>query len=79
MITDLVMPEMNGLRLTKELREAGENMPIIAISGAGREYLDRAVSNGANAVFDKPVELADLLATVQRLLAGDATRGDLWD
>ena len=78
MITDLVMPEVNGLRLIKELREDGENLPIIAISGAAREQLDLAVRYGANAMLYKPVELASLLAAVNRLLAGTVGRWDAW-
>ena len=78
MITDLVMPEVNGLRLIKELREDGETMPIIAITGAAPEQLELAVSYGANAMLDKPIELADLLDTVNRLLSADVSRRDPW-
>ena len=46
-VTDLAMPEVNGLRLIKELRKDGEIMPIIAISGSVPEQLDLALDYGA--------------------------------
>ena len=55
-ITDLAMPEINGLRLIRDLRDSGEKLPIIAISGAAPEQLDLAQDYGANVVLYKPID-----------------------
>ena len=78
LITDLAMPQINGLRLIKALREDGETMPIIAVSGSAPEQLDLAVEYGANAVLYKPIELAELRGVVKALLSADISRWDPW-
>lgn len=75
-ITDLAMPEINGLRLIKDLREEGETMPIIAISGAAPEQLDLAQDYGAQVVLYKPIERDRLSAAVSECLG--ETQTDQW-
>lgn len=64
-ITDLLMPDKEGLELIKELRGASATMPIIAMSGGGRSasgsYLDIARRFGAQAVLKKPFAAAELV------------------
>ena len=67
-VTDLVMPEVNGLRLIKELREDGETMPIIAISGIVPEQLDLALDYGATIALYKPIKREKLLGAVRSCL-----------
>jgi len=66
-ITDIVMPEHEGIETIVALRAAAPNLPIIAISGCGQviaaEFLDMALQAGATATLRKPFELATLLAT----------------
>ncbi|MBO8549684.1 response regulator, partial [Staphylococcus aureus] len=63
-LTDIVMPEMNGLELTRKLRqlEAFAQLPIIAMS-ASPSGTNRAMSMdaGANAFLSKPLDLEALL------------------
>jgi CheY-like chemotaxis protein len=71
-ITDIVMPDMEGLETIKRIRQTNANMPIIAISGGGSnqvDYLKFAEKFGANAVLAKPFDPAELLTIVARLLA----------
>ena len=69
-ITDLVMPEQEGLETIQELRQKGNQIPVIAISGAaGGIYLDIARKLGADAILSKPVQTAALLDEIRRLLA----------
>ena len=74
-VTDLAMPELNGLRLIKELREEGLDLPIIAISGVAADQLDLALDYGANFALVKPIGVDELLKVVAKALE---KRRDLW-
>ena len=67
-VTDLAMPEFNGLRFIKELRASGLRMPVIAISGWAKDQLDLAESYGADLALSKPIDGAELLRSVQEML-----------
>jgi DNA-binding response OmpR family regulator len=68
-ITDLVMPELEGIETIRALRREVPGVRIIAISGAfGGQYLTMAQKLGAAAVLNKPVSAELLLATVAELL-----------
>ena len=72
-ITDLIMPEREGLETIMRLRKCTSMLPIIAISGGGRigadDYLESAAQLGANATIAKPFNRSDLVSTVSELLA----------
>lgn len=70
-ITDLIMPEMEGLSLLRELRKNKSPLKVIAMSGGGRgsaaDYLDMAKMLGAAATLPKPFtqkELTDVIELV---------------
>lgn len=67
-VTDLNMPEMDGLALIRELMSLQPSSRIVVITGAERG-LDQALTLGAKAVLRKPVSPADLVRTVQQVLA----------
>jgi DNA-binding response OmpR family regulator len=71
-ITDLVMPEKEGLETIREIRKLDHNIKIIAMSGGGiassDSYLQVAKKFGAQYSFDKPINLEELLAAVKSLL-----------
>lgn len=71
-VTDIIMPEKEGLEVIATLRRDYPRVPIIAISGGGRlgpeDYLDLAGRLGADSVFIKPVDRDDLLHVVSELL-----------
>jgi hypothetical protein len=68
-ITDLVMPEQEGLETIRALRKDASDVGIIAISGAlGGQFLDVARRLGAQAVLRKPVSAELLLAKVAEVL-----------
>lgn len=71
-ITDIVMPEKEGLETIREIRKNHPDVHIIAISGGGQghtdTYLDLARKLGAGCTLSKPVRREELLATVQSLL-----------
>lgn len=71
-ITDIVMPESEGIETIIAIRAVAPDLPIIAISGGGQileaEFLDMALQLGATAALRKPFELAALIATLERVL-----------
>lgn len=72
-ITDLIMPEEDGLKVIIKLRELKPGIKIIAISGGGKagpgSYLNMAKALGANSIFSKPFSINDLLVKVEELLS----------
>jgi two-component system response regulator FixJ len=70
LISDVRMPGMNGVELTRLLRQRGSTMPVILITGNANGTLTaEAMSAGANAVLEKPVALAVILAEISRVTA----------
>ena len=71
-ITDIFMPEKEGLETIRELRQDFPEVKIIAISGGGRmgdfAYLPAAEKFGALRTFVKPFDLHQLLSAVRELL-----------
>lgn len=71
-ITDIIMPEKDGIETILELKRDYPDVKIIAISGGGRinpeDYLDIAKKLGAHRIFAKPVERKELLNAVRDLL-----------
>ena len=72
-ITDLIMPEKEGLETIMELRKQYPDTKIIAISGGGAagdmNFLEAAGKLGAQATLQKPFELSHLFSTVKSLLS----------
>lgn len=73
-ITDIVMPDQEGISTILEIRKKKTATKIIAISGGGlmaspNEYLGIARKLGADRVFMKPLEFAALLRAVRTLLS----------
>jgi two-component system, response regulator, stage 0 sporulation protein F len=66
-ITDILMPEMNGLDMLLELTREFLHAKVIAISGVGgeRKVLDVAKLLGARRTFTKPFSMPDLLSAVR--------------
>jgi PAS domain S-box-containing protein len=70
-ITDLVMPEQEGIETIRILRQQSPGTRIIAISGAaGGRYLDIADALGADAILPKPIAADVLAAKVREVLSG---------
>jgi CheY-like chemotaxis protein len=74
-ITDLIMPEEDGLKVIMKLRELKPELKMIAISGGGKagpgSYLKLAKALGADAVFSKPFSINDLIAKIEELLTNE--------
>ncbi len=74
LITDIIMPEKEGVETTIELKRDHPNLKIIAISGGGRtrnlDFLKLAKQFGADAVLAKPFSEDQLLGAVGDCLSG---------
>jgi two-component system cell cycle sensor histidine kinase/response regulator CckA len=69
-LTDLVMPEHDGIELISELRKHRPSLKVIAMSGAfGGNILPVAKNLGAMATLRKPISRDDLLQAVRQVLA----------
>lgn len=74
MVTNVVMPDMDGLELILKARKADPGLRILAVSGAGEGgptlYLDLAERFGADAVLFKSFQPEQLVAEVKRMVGG---------
>jgi CheY-like chemotaxis protein len=71
-ITDVYMPEMDGIEFLLRIREVEPELPIIVVSGGGFAsadfVLEDASALGADAILSKPFERSVVLDTVRRIL-----------
>ncbi|MDX1951781.1 MAG: response regulator [Verrucomicrobiota bacterium] len=76
-ITDLVMPEKEGLETIREIRQAYPCVKVIAMSGGGRsggeDYLKLATKLGATRTLTKPFLKDEMLALVEAVLEEQST------
>ncbi|WP_221028827.1 response regulator [Actomonas aquatica] len=72
LVTDVLMPDKEGVETILELRSIAPDLPVIAISGGGHvgavDYLQLARSAGAKATLAKPCPPSVLLATIRQIL-----------
>jgi len=72
-VTDIVMPDIDGIELLLQLRKLNPDIKVIVMSGGNRghadAYLHMADKLGANAILSKPFELSELLQEVNNLQA----------
>ncbi|WPZ36470.1 ATP-binding protein [Thalassobaculum sp. OXR-137] len=74
-VTDYLMPEMDGVELTRAIREidrqTGARTPILGLTAnAFEDAVQRCLSAGMDAVLTKPVEQATIGRAIAQLLAG---------
>jgi DNA-binding response OmpR family regulator len=71
-ITDLIMPEKEGLEIIRELKRGKTDVKIIAMSGGGRndaqDYLELARRFGADAILSKPFSNREILEMIEKVL-----------
>ncbi len=73
-LTDIIMPEQEGIETIVHLRRRNPQLKIIAISGGGRtknmDFLKIAAHVGADETLAKPFSTSELTSAVNRCLAG---------
>lgn len=74
-ITDLIMPDEDGLKVIIKTKELKPSIKIIAISGGGKagpgNYLNLAKALGADEVFSKPFSINEMINKIEELLIGE--------
>jgi len=76
-VTDIVMPDLNGLELLEAMREEDPWARVIAISGKSAKSLNKAARSGALAILTKPVDPEELLQEINRALDGTGSWVDV--
>ena len=77
-ITDMLMPDRDGLEVMSDLRRNHPGVRIIASSGGGRvssdSYLHIARKSGAHALLPKPFTHKELLASIEEAFAPERVK-----
>jgi len=70
-ITDISMPRLNGVELTRRLKLGQEtsSIPVLAITAYGPMTMRNAISAGASACARKPIVFTEFLPKIKSLLA----------
>lgn len=75
MITDLMMPQVNGIEAILQAKKVRPDLKIIAISAGGMaedgDYLSACLEFGASAILLKPFEHETLIETLRTVLDSD--------
>ena len=70
-VTDLEMPEMDGIALTREIRQQFSSLPVMVMTGhSDEEYRESAFRAGAKEFLSKPFDIPDLIRKLQKMLIG---------
>ena len=74
-ITDINMPNMNGIEMIKHVRKQQgiEGVPIMAITAYGNGVAKEALEAGANRAATKPIQFSVLIVEIKELLAQSGT------
>lgn len=68
-IADIMMPEMDGIEMTKRIRRYDEHVPIIFLTAKSEiEDIEEAFEIGGNDYLQKPFKMRELIARIKALL-----------
>jgi CheY-like chemotaxis protein len=68
-LLDIEMPVMDGYELAKRLRSSGSKAPIIFVTAnSAREYVDKAITVGAEGLLMKPLRSQQLLGKIKEFI-----------
>ena len=72
-VTDIIMPDFDGIETVMAFKRTAPAVPIIAVSGGGRthtmQFLEAAQRLGADMILSKPFKQAELVSAITQLLA----------
>ena len=68
-ITDIEMPDLNGLQMSQNIKKIDDQIPIVVISAySNSQYLIEAINTGINYYVLKPILLPQLLSTLSNVV-----------
>jgi len=67
-ITDIIMPEMEGIQMIREVKQKYPHTKIIAISGGEPYYLYMAKKLGIQGAYSKPLNQHDFIMAISQVL-----------
>lgn len=68
-VTDVVMPEMNGITLTREISRRYPDLPVMVMTGFSDEYsAQKAIAAGAKEFLKKPFSLSEFSIRLQKMI-----------
>ena len=68
-ITDIQMPELDGLALIDEIKKLNIEVPIVIVSAFGQESMSqKAITKGAFKIVHKPFESRQLLEVIEQFI-----------
>jgi DNA-binding response OmpR family regulator len=68
-ITDVVMPVMDGITLTREISQKYLNIPVMVMTGLSDEYsAQKTISEGAREFIKKPFSIAEFLLRLNKMM-----------
>jgi DNA-binding response OmpR family regulator len=74
MITDIFMPDIDGLKILKVIKTDFPELPVLVITGFGNELLEQTALAEQNTGFlDKPFEIPELVAALEKLTPSGTT------
>jgi CheY-like chemotaxis protein len=74
LITDIVMPEMDGIALTKELSNHYQNFPVMVMTGYTEDYsAETAIASGAREFIKKPFSLPEFIIRFDKMMRDHET------
>ena len=78
LITDIVMPEMDGIALTKELSNHYQNLPIMVMTEYNEKYsAETAIVSGAREFINKPFSVSEFLIRFDKMMRDHKEQEDL--
>jgi len=66
-LLDVMMPGMNGLEVTQEIRSNNHTLPILLISAHDKMQIQPGLDAGANGYIQKPIDFTQLLSRINAL------------
>lgn len=74
MITDIFMPDIDGLKILKVIKSEFPKLPVLVITGFGNELLEQTALAEHNTGFlDKPFEISELVEALEKLTPSGTT------
>ncbi|MDZ7816560.1 MAG: response regulator [Planctomycetota bacterium] len=74
LVTDIFMPDIDGLKILKVIKNEFPDLPVLVITGFGDELLkETALAEHNTGYLDKPFEISDLVEALEELSPGTTT------